>query len=334
MLGICLKRYSLSADGTPKRIHTPVDIPVEIGLPHFIQDDHMENDGPLYGNFKLSLQSVVCHRGKSVHSGHYVALVRGTNAAVDSPEPHGSAGAKQWLLFDDLATNRITLIDVEKALKEEMPYLLFYQILPIEGDPGHITEGEHPKVYANSDGHDSELVRLSMASLSLKSTTEDRSTSGRPSFEITAPDSPRGRYFDRDARRQSTTFAPPINLAGEGEISDQKNTGASSRSTSQTRRAASHGRQGSQPSEFISGSLSKLSWGSKKSREALPSYESVRDVEVAVQEVPSSTAESVRIQAASRKESKREKSKSRLSKGTGPGGKMRADKPDRECSVM
>src|SRR5271155_3340516 len=106
MLGICLKRYSLTSDGTPKRTHTQVDIPVEIGLPHFIQDDHMEDDGPLYGNFKLSLQSVVCHRGKSVHSGHYVALVRGTNTtAADSAVSYGSGGAKQWLRFNDLAAN-------------------------------------------------------------------------------------------------------------------------------------------------------------------------------------------------------------------------------------
>jgi hypothetical protein len=334
MLGICLKRYSLASDGTPKRIHTQVDIPVEIGLPHFIQDDHMEDDGPLYGNFKLFLQSVVCHRGKSVNSGHYVALVRGTNSAVDSAAPHGSGDAKQWLRFDDLATNRITLIDIEKALKEEMSYLLFYQVVPIEGDPGHITEGEHPPVYANSDDHDSGIAGLSMGSLSLKSTVEDRPTSGRPSFEITAPESPRGRYLDPDARRQSVTFVPPINLAGEGEMSDQKNTRASSIPTSQTRRAASHGRQGSQPSEFLTRSLSKLSLGGKKSREALSNYESVRETEVVVREVPSSTTESVRIQAASRKDGKREKSKNRLSKGPGAGGKMRADKPDRECSVM
>jgi hypothetical protein len=294
----------------------------------------MEDDGPLYGNFKLSLQSVVCHRGKSVNSGHYVALVRGTNTAVDSAVSHSSGGAKQWLRFDDLATNRITLIDIEQALKEEMPYLLFYQVIPVEGDPGHITEGEHPPVYANFDDHDSGIAGLSMASLSQKSTTEDRPTSNRPSFEITAPDSPRGRHFDLDARRQSVTFVPPINLAGEGEMSDQKNTRASSGPTSQTRRAASHGRQASQPSEFLTRSLSKLSLGGKKSGEALPNYESVRETEVAVREVPSSTTESVRIQAASRKDGKREKSKSRLSKGPGTGGKMRAGKPDRECSVM
>jgi hypothetical protein len=335
MLGICLKRYSVTADGTPRRTHTPIDIPVEIGLPHFIQDDHMENDGLIYGNFKLSLQSVVCHRGKSVHSGHYVALVRGTNTAAGSAVPHGSEDAKHWMRFDDLATKRITLIDIEQALKEEMPYLLFYQIVPIEGDPGHITEGEHPPVYASSNGHDSGIAGLSTASLSLKSTREDVPPSGRPSFEITAPESPRGRYVDPEAGRQSVTFIQPMNLAaGDGEVSDQKPPRSSSRPVSQTRRASSHGRRSSQPSDLLTRSLSKLSLGGRKSKEALPSYDTVDIAEVAVREVPSSTTESVRIQPVLRKDGKREKSKSRLSKVSGGSGRARAEKPDRECSVM
>src|SRR5437016_8761190 len=170
MPGICLKRYSVAADGTPRRVDRQIDIPVEIGLPHFIQDDDMENDGLLYGNFKMSFQSVLCHRGKSVTSGHYVALVRGTNIAGDSAGSRGSANAKNWMRFDDLAAQRITLVDIEKALKEEMPYLLFYQIVPIDGDPGHITEGEVPPVYASSDAHDSGIAGLSTVSLSQKST--------------------------------------------------------------------------------------------------------------------------------------------------------------------
>lgn len=335
MLGICLKRYSVAADGTPRRVHTPIDIPVEIGLPHFIQDDHMENDGLLYGNFKLSLQSVVCHRGKSVNSGHYVALVRGTNTAEGSAVSQGAADAKHWMRFDDLATQRITLIDIEKALKEEMPYLLFYQIVPIEGDPGHITKGETPPVYAGSDAHDSGIAGLSTASLSLKSTREDAAPSGRPSFEITAPESPRGRYVHSEARRQSITITQPITLAtGEGDLSRQNPSRASSRPLSQTRRAPSRGRRSSQPSEFLSRSLSRLSLGGRKSKEALPTYESVDGPDVLVREVPSSTAESVRIQPVSRKDGKREKSKSRLSKISGSSGKARAEKPDRECAVM
>ncbi|RMZ83814.1 hypothetical protein DV738_g1021, partial [Chaetothyriales sp. CBS 135597] len=131
MLGMCLKRYAFR-NGRPVRLNTYVDIPVEIGLPHFIQDDQMSDDGALFGNFKLSLQAVVCHRGYSVNSGHYVALVRSNPNSEEIP---------LWVRFDDLAPTRVVPIDIYAALREETPYLLFYQILPIDGDPGAIMTG-------------------------------------------------------------------------------------------------------------------------------------------------------------------------------------------------
>ncbi|KAL2370616.1 ubiquitin C-terminal hydrolase [Blastomyces gilchristii SLH14081] len=131
ILGICLKRYSVLPNGNAVRRDTFVDIPIEIGLPHFIQDDEMGNEGPLYGNFKLSLQAVICHRGNSVESGHYIALVRGT--PINDPYKP-SEYCRHWMRFDDLAQERITLVDIEKALVDESPYLLFFQILPIDSD--------------------------------------------------------------------------------------------------------------------------------------------------------------------------------------------------------
>lgn len=138
ILGICLKRYSVLPNGNAVRLNTFVDIPIEIGLPHFIQDDEMENEGPLCGNFKLSLQAVICHRGNSVESGHYIALVRGTS--LNDPDK-SSKYCRHWMRFDDLAQERITLVDIEKALVEESPYLLFYQILPIGDDSETISRG-------------------------------------------------------------------------------------------------------------------------------------------------------------------------------------------------
>jgi Ubiquitin carboxyl-terminal hydrolase len=161
VLGLCLKRYAVHS-GRPVRLNTYIDIPVEIGLPHFIQDDHMTDNGTSFGNFKLSLRAVVCHRGTSVESGHYVALVSGTTEG-SSPED-----TTHWMRFDDLAPERITLIDVHQALKEESPYLLFYQIMPIDGDPGKITAGE--------EGTQSQV------SLPLSRT----SSTGRPGLDITA----------------------------------------------------------------------------------------------------------------------------------------------------
>ena len=139
VLGLCLKRYAIH-NGRTIRLNTYVDIPVEIRLPHFIQDEQMSEDGTSFGNFKLSLQAVVCHRGNSVDSGHYVALVRGATSSGTISETHGDEN--QWMRFDDLASERITLIDVHTALREETPYLLFYQIMPVDGDPGYIMGGE------------------------------------------------------------------------------------------------------------------------------------------------------------------------------------------------
>lgn len=139
---MCLKRYSLLPNGNAIRLNTYIDIPTQIGLPHFIQDDKLDEDGLLYGNFKLLLQSVVCHRGNSVDSGHYIALVRGTNPTAAPSTSHSfnsdsnpllsSDSQEHWMRFDDLAAERVTRVNIEQALKEESPYLLFYQIVPID----------------------------------------------------------------------------------------------------------------------------------------------------------------------------------------------------------
>ena len=142
VLGICLKRYTMLPSGAPKRLDTFIDIPLEIGLPHFISDERMKEEGPLFGNFKLVLQSVVCHRGVSVDSGHYVALVR-ANAHERPSTSHSEEdqSSETWLRFDDLSNPRVSQVDIKKALREESPYLLFYQVQPIDeelalrGDP-------------------------------------------------------------------------------------------------------------------------------------------------------------------------------------------------------
>ena len=149
VLGICLKRYSVTAQGTRSRLNTYIDIPLEIGLPHFISDEVGDEFGSNFTNFKLSLQSVVCHRGNSLDSGHYIALVRsdppehvnhlGVNGSL-AKEHHEDAGAttddlaNRWLRSDDLAPERVTYVDIKQALREECPYLLFYQVQPIADD--------------------------------------------------------------------------------------------------------------------------------------------------------------------------------------------------------
>lgn len=145
ILGICLKRYSYTNEGQARRLDTCVDIPLEIAVPNFVSDDSMQESGPLVGNFRLMLQSVVCHRGVSVHSGHYVCLARareGGGLATHSSgdERRRSTDSEEiedpWMRFDDMAPERITPVDIHQALREETPYLLFYQVMPI-GDDGH-----------------------------------------------------------------------------------------------------------------------------------------------------------------------------------------------------
>ncbi|KAM3073402.1 hypothetical protein ACMFMF_006609 [Clarireedia jacksonii] len=140
VLGIALKRYTYTATGDTIRKNTFVDIPLDIKLPHFLEEDMIREDGPLMGNFKLSLQSFICHRGFTPHSGHYICFVRGTTMVPDgdsdSSEPNHSShppryAEDRWIKFDDIAPQRVTQVtDIQYALKEEMPYLLFYQVQP------------------------------------------------------------------------------------------------------------------------------------------------------------------------------------------------------------
>ncbi|CZT05858.1 uncharacterized protein RAG0_11777 [Rhynchosporium agropyri] len=157
VLGICLKRYGV-VDGKPVRKDTLIDIPLDIRLPHFINDDgEVDEDGPLIGQFKLSLQSVVCHRGSSTNSGHYISFIRGTSPIVDGDSrskrklsdanrpPHYSE--ERWIRSDDLANPRVEQVDIEAALRNEMPYLLFYQVQPYENaspPPGRDSDVQPP----------------------------------------------------------------------------------------------------------------------------------------------------------------------------------------------
>ena len=134
----------MNAKGEPLRNGKYVDIPLEIGLPHFVHDDTMADSGAALGNFKLVLQSVVCHRGVQIDSGHYVSLVRGlTPDQAKRDRTPGSKAEDSWILFDDLAEERVRYVDVRRTLVDETPYLLFYQVIPIEEGEG-VDDGRNP----------------------------------------------------------------------------------------------------------------------------------------------------------------------------------------------
>lgn len=138
VVGISLKRYMMDEQGNMKRQNTYIDIPDSLRLPHFIVDErHVEENG-LSAEYKLELQSVVCHRGDSLHSGHYISFCRVdpkllTDNRRHESDPPPDYEEAQWVKFDDLAyENRVAVVDdIKESLKEEMPYLLFYQIVPI-----------------------------------------------------------------------------------------------------------------------------------------------------------------------------------------------------------
>ncbi|OHE91073.1 ubiquitin carboxyl-terminal hydrolase [Colletotrichum orchidophilum] len=155
VVGICLKRYMMSNSGVPQRQNTFIDIPDSLRLPHFMLGDetHLEEDPNGFSmEYKLVLQSVVCHRGDSVYSGHYVSFARVApklltdNRRHDNDPPPDYEEA-QWVKFDDLnIESRVTYVDdIKQALKDEMPYLLFYQIVPmVEVASTEETETEPP----------------------------------------------------------------------------------------------------------------------------------------------------------------------------------------------
>lgn len=139
VVSICLKRY-LVASGRPKRHNTYIDIPDSLALPQFMMPDDKkveEDPSGLGREYKLVLQSVVCHRGDSLTSGHYVAFARVAPKLLtdnrrhdfDPPPDYEEA---QWVKFDDLnLEHRVSYVDdITQALRTEMPYLLFYQIVP------------------------------------------------------------------------------------------------------------------------------------------------------------------------------------------------------------
>ncbi|KAJ5836840.1 Peptidase C19 ubiquitin carboxyl-terminal hydrolase 2 [Penicillium robsamsonii] len=208
ILGMCLKRYSFLPDGKAVRLNTHIDIPTEIGLPHFIQDDNLDANAPIYGSFKLSLQALVCHRGNSVDSGHYISIVRGTSCPNGSTPvttgPEAPETSKHWMRFDDLAAERVTLVDIDDALKTESPYLLFYQILPIGEDPSALNIPNAPSSRA-SDG--------STLADQMDFGAEDF-VSDRPSVEVTGPCETDAPTLASIARRSSIAFSETSNPAG------------------------------------------------------------------------------------------------------------------------
>jgi hypothetical protein len=172
----------MTTDGIPKRQNTFIDIPDSLRLPYFMMVDELKpEDGAngLSAEYKLVLQSIVCHRGDSLHSGHYVAFARTapkllTDNRRHDHDPPPDYEEAQWVKFDDLALdNRVSYVDdIKQSLREEMPYLLFYQILPMVEVTANSADGSvaEPPSYKES--------AVSVPGTGPQAHTISRSTSG------------------------------------------------------------------------------------------------------------------------------------------------------------
>lgn len=352
-------------NGAPKRLDTYIDIPLEIGLPHFISDERMKEEGPLFGNFKLVLQSVVCHRGISVDSGHYIALVRadthirpGTSQSDDDKQP------ESWLRFDDLAKERVTQVDIQKALKEESPYLLFYQVQPIDDEA--LLKGNPPSYAEAQSGVPSlDPSRETLPSTPSVPTTD--ASSGGDWEKVSSPDLNTGpRHSDEPIGRASMSSTRRSSMAIEdleGSLSrgrtqpptpeDQKAGFLSvSRRGSRVWLSAANKSRPSSPSNEsrLSLTLSRLTGRGSKDKLTTTDAAMPEEPVILINEVPSAengqhappAVKEKKDGGVSRIKSKRDKKEKHRSKSREPlstldKGKHKEkskDRPDRECTVM
>jgi len=385
VLGVCLKRYSMTPEGRATRKNTFVDIPLELRLPHFVDEDIILEDGvspPLIGDFKLSLQSVICHRGNSVNSGHYLCFVRGETEPSDG-DADSSRGTSDsnppeyaedsWLKFDDLANERVGVVDIEKSLRDEMPYLLFYQVQPtyqVCAPPSYTADSavelqlprSSPTRYGHEDGTNvghTPVIRFS-------------SEVDRPRRSINLPDGSlderRGSVAYTEASTASavsvevaetkSALDSEIPIANEEEVVAQRPSRAFfSKSGSKSRPSSSSGEN------RLSGAFSRLSLVAMRSREFMRPDSSrdsmfhtdgagdtreslvvsVEDVIASDTGTPIPETPDIQVQKKSKRGRKRNKSKAPLESTENGNAEYGHDQhyhhlgkplPDRECIIM
>jgi hypothetical protein len=107
-----------------------------------------------------------------LNAGHYIALAGGgspinnqkINEERNSLDGRDGEGANDiWLKFDDIdLAERVRPVNIREALDKEMPYLLFYQIQPIDEElPPLYNSGSTDSLIApSSEVEDSEISSL------------------------------------------------------------------------------------------------------------------------------------------------------------------------------
>ena len=357
VLGICLKRYGMTNDGMPQRQDTQIDIPDVLRLPNFILDDDEQVEADPHGfsaGYKLVLQSVVCHRGESLQSGHYIALARvdpkllTDNRRCDF-DPPPDYEESQWVKFDNLQiTSRVTPVeDLKQGLKDEMPYLLFYQIVPAvdstdsmpmeppaynesQTSLGTLNPGDSVTVPTSRSPSTSTSVNATPVSVSSKPSIRISSDLdlGRPA--LSGDEAPPSTHSRANSRPQSialpdvffpeaTVHTPGTSSPGPTTPNEESTAQRLSRAAARFSRA-SRSRNGSQQDEgrALRGMKLGLLRTSKEFLRDAPSTPSTR--------APSADGKEEQLEE---KAAKKKKGKS----VKGDGGE-KGDEADRECLVM
>ena len=351
----------MTMHGAPKRLNTYVDIPLEIALPHFVSDDRIADEGPLFGNFKLVLQSVVCHRGVSVDSGHYISLIRANERERPSTSmSEGDNDTRAWLRFDDLSNPRVADVDIKKALRNESPYLLFYQVQPIDEELA--SRGDPPAYAEAQTGAISSVPsRETLISSPEAGVTDGESGGEWDKVKLTdvhpesvVSDEPVGRVSTSSNRRSSIAFED-IESVSRGRTEPHTPSDEKAGFLSASRRGSrtwlgTKSRPTSQSGEGrLSLTLSRLTGRGSKDRLAIAEDGVTEDPVIVINAVEgqdltppeaSSPIKEQKESTLSRKKSKKGKKDHHRSKSRDPTGELSEKKskdksrPDRECSVM
>lgn len=193
-VGICLKRFGQKSDGSFYKRKEKIDIPLETGIPEFLHDDDFSEQRFPNHKFKLSLQSIICHRGEAIQRGHYISFVRagrprGT-APMDDPQSSLAQTGDPWLRFDDLAKAKVQYVDIKQELEAECPYLLFYKIvLRQQSDrPGRVSMDGRPPSYTSERPDHTDPLRTTVSTPTLQHSSRRSSVLLSPTHSIEQTD--------------------------------------------------------------------------------------------------------------------------------------------------
>ena len=226
MLGICLKRYEVR-NGQTTRLSTHVDIPLEMRSPYFDCNDNPGRPDIPTSDFKLVLESVVCHKGTTPNAGHYIALARVRAGSQDNSETFSdvtggqehNTGSDIWIRHDDLGSDRVKAVDINQALQDHsaLPYLLFYRVRPID-DGASLNEELPPyEAFGESFASVDEKLANYQAEARASQDASDHS-SRRASRALSDTHRSRGSSMVEDRSQSAHT-------AGSGTKSEQPATG-------------------------------------------------------------------------------------------------------------